>query len=128
MLDAAGVDWKLLTRQRWSNCTVVGFSRMFRHHKSDLSSFLAYAGAKSSSNGGLSLPPIRGNSLYTSPASRPATNAPMHRKHRELAIAPSPHKKNALYAPDKAVTKTSAVNAIDLRKNVLTKGFANTFS
>ena len=51
------------TRQRWSNWTVVGFSKMLRHQRSDLSTFFAYAGSKSSSEGGARRPPMRGNSL-----------------------------------------------------------------
>lgn len=54
-----------LTRQRWSNCTVVGFSNTF---------FKVGENARRSS--GIQRSPIFGKELYTNPASSPATNAP----------------------------------------------------
>jgi hypothetical protein len=52
-----------LTRQRWSNCTVVGFSKMLRHQVSEPSGFFAYADENNSSAGGARRPPMSGNSL-----------------------------------------------------------------
>lgn len=50
-----------LTRTRWSNCAVTGFSNMLRHHRSPLD--FAYRLSRSSSVGGTIRPPIVGNSL-----------------------------------------------------------------
>jgi hypothetical protein len=50
--------------------------------RSDLLSLFAYAGEKSSSAGGAKRPPISGHSLYTKPASNPATKTPNLNYHR----------------------------------------------
>lgn len=53
------------TKIRWSNCTVVGFSKKF-----------LIAGEKASRSSGIHLSAILGKELYTNPASKPATKAP----------------------------------------------------
>ena len=103
-----------LTRTRWSNWTVVGFSKIFLHHQSDPSAFLAYAVEKSSSVGGAMRPPMNGNSLYISPASKPATKAP------GKCIKTYHAMKQVEGTPDKAVKKTREVNVHDRLVNRLT--------
>lgn len=60
-------QWQL-TRILWTNWVVVGFSKKFFHF-----------GSRASKSVGIHRSAILGKELYTSPASRPATKAPVGR-------------------------------------------------